>query len=51
MGFAAQLDVQTSREFKITGAIGPCNSLQEANASVSDTEVGEGALDFPGAFC
>jgi protein transport protein SEC23 len=41
MGFNAVLEVVTSREFKISGAIGPCVSLKKVTASVSDTEVGE----------
>ena len=28
MGFAASLEVLTSREFKVAGAIGPCAALK-----------------------
>jgi protein transport protein SEC23 len=42
MGFGASLEVITSREFKVSGAIGPCTSLKKASASVSETEIGEG---------
>jgi protein transport protein SEC23 len=43
MGFGATMDVITSREFKISGAIGPCVSLKKASLSVSEIEVGEAA--------
>ena len=42
MGFAATLEVQTSREFKVTGAIGPCSSLKKTSPSVSEQVIGEG---------
>ena len=42
MGFAGTLEVVTSPEYKITGAIGPCSSLKKKSASVSETEVGAG---------
>lgn len=42
MGFGATLEVLTSREYKISGAIGPCTSLKRAGPSVSDLEIGEG---------
>ena len=42
MGFAATLEVVTSPEFKVCGAIGPCSSLKKKSGSVSETEVGEG---------
>ena len=42
MGFAAQIDVTTSREFKIAGAIGPCSSLKKMGPNVAETEIGSG---------
>lgn len=41
MGFGATLEVLTGREFKISGAIGPCVSLKRASPCVSDNEIGE----------
>lgn len=41
MGFGAVLEVLTSRDFKISGALGPCFSMKRISASVSDTETGE----------
>jgi hypothetical protein len=43
MGFNAELEVQTSREFRVAGAIGPVTSTKTAKASVvAETEIGEG---------
>jgi hypothetical protein len=42
MGFAATLECLTSRDYKISGAIGPCVSLKKGSPSVSETEIGEG---------
>lgn len=42
MGFGATLEVLTSREFKVAGAIGPCSSLNKKNANVAETEIGQG---------
>ena len=42
MGFAATLEVLTSREFKVCGAIGSCRSLQKTAPYVSENEIGEG---------
>lgn len=41
MGFGATMEVTTSRDFVISGAIGPCTSLRKAGPSVSETEIGE----------
>ncbi len=41
MGFAANLEVFTSREYKVCGAIGPCSSLKKGGISVAETEMGE----------
>lgn len=42
MGFSGQIEVLHSREFKISGAIGPVASMKKTGPSVSDTEVGVG---------
>lgn len=42
MAFGATLEVKTSRELKVSGAIGPCTSLGVKSSSVSDTEIGIG---------
>ncbi len=42
MGFGAQLDVLTSREFKVCGAIGPCASLNKKTSYVGENEIGVG---------
>ena len=45
MGFGATLEVHTSREFKVSGAIGSCTSLKRAGNNVSTNEVGEGGTN------
>eukprot|EP00939_MAST-03C_sp_MAST-3C-sp1_P003211 g3211.t1 len=42
MGFAATLEILTSREFSVLGAIGTCTSLKKKAPYVSQTEIGEG---------
>ena len=42
MAFNATLEVKTSREIKVAGAIGPCVSLGVKSSSVADTEMGVG---------
>uniref|UniRef100_A0A2C9JPM8 Protein transport protein SEC23 n=1 Tax=Biomphalaria glabrata TaxID=6526 RepID=A0A2C9JPM8_BIOGL len=42
MAFGATLEIKTSRELKVSGAIGPCVSLAVKGPSVSDTEIGLG---------
>lgn len=42
MAFNASLEVLTSREFKVSGAIGPVSSLHKKGANVSDVTVGVG---------
>ena len=42
MGFGATLEVNTSRDFRVSGALGPCVGLGKTGPSVSDTEVGQG---------
>lgn len=42
MGFGASLEVITSREYKVSGAIGPCVSLKRPGPAVSEKEeIGE----------
>ena len=46
MGFGASLEIITSREFKIAGAIGPCASLKKGKSPyVADTEIGQGGTN------
>jgi len=45
MAFGATLEVLTSREFKISGAIGPVISLGKKGTNVSDLEVGRGGTN------
>jgi len=45
MGFAGQIQVYTSREIKISGAIGPCSSLKRPAPNVAEVEVGEGGTN------
>lgn len=42
MAFGATLEVKTSRELKIAGAIGPCVSLNVKGPCVSENELGVG---------
>jgi len=42
MAFNGQIEVKTSRELKIQGAIGSCIGLAQKGACVSDTELGMG---------
>ena len=41
-GGGAMLEVQTSPDYKVCGAIGHCVSLKKTGPSVSETEIGEG---------
>lgn len=45
MNFNATIEIVTSREVKICGALGPCISLHRKNSSVSDKEIGEGGTN------
>jgi protein transport protein SEC23 len=45
MAFAASLEVLTSHEFKVSGAIGPGTSLHKASPNVSELEVGKGGTN------
>lgn len=51
MAFGATLEVLTSRECKVSGAIGPVTSLQKAAPNVSDLEVGIGGTNAWGLGC
>jgi len=42
MGFNLSVEVKTTRELKVAGALGPCVSLQRKSSNVSDTEIGIG---------
>jgi protein transport protein SEC23 len=42
MAFNGTMEVLTSRDYKISGALGPLNSLKKQNQNVSETEIGEG---------
>lgn len=42
MGFNATVDVQTTRELKVCGLIGPAVSLNKKSACVGETEIGIG---------
>ncbi|XP_060117456.1 protein transport protein Sec23A [Heteronotia binoei] len=42
MGFGGTLEIKTSREIKISGAIGPCISLSSKGPCVSENEIGTG---------
>ncbi|TIA94136.1 hypothetical protein E3P81_00346 [Wallemia ichthyophaga] len=42
MGFNATMDVQTSKELKVSGAIGHLTSAQKKSACVGETEIGVG---------
>ncbi|KAJ1490827.1 protein transporter SEC23 [Baffinella frigidus] len=42
MAFNAELEVITSREFKVAGAIGCCMSLNKKSQSVAEQEIGQG---------
>ena len=46
MGFSATLEVLTSKDYKISGAIGPCVSLQKKGPCVGDMEIGEVCLSL-----
>ncbi|CAF2309779.1 unnamed protein product [Rotaria sp. Silwood2] len=45
MSFGATVEVKTSRELRISGAIGSCVSLSQRAANVSETELGIGGTN------
>ncbi|GAB2266106.1 Protein transport protein S23 G [Dionaea muscipula] len=42
MCFDATIEIVTTSDIKISGALGPCSSLKKKNDLVSETEIGEG---------
>ncbi|KAJ1404588.1 Zinc finger, Sec23/Sec24-type [Sesbania bispinosa] len=42
MNFDATIEIVTTKDVKICGALGPCVSLRKKNSLVSDAEVGQG---------
>ncbi|XP_073225313.1 protein transport protein SEC23 G [Cicer arietinum] len=42
MNFDATIEIVTTKDVKISGALGPCVSLNKKNSSVSEAEVGQG---------
>ena len=44
MGFGATIELQTTKEFKVSGCIGPCMSLNKAGPCVGELEIGEVAM-------
>lgn len=40
MTFNGVMEVRTSKELKVLGAIGPCVSINVKNPSISETEIG-----------
>lgn len=42
MGFGANIEVISSREVKLSGAIGPCATMDKKGPNVAETEVGVG---------
>ena len=47
MGFAATLEILTSREVSVLGAIGACTSLNKKAPYVADTDIGQGGTACP----
>lgn len=48
MAFAASLEVLNSREFKVAGAIGPCEAIKKSSSNahnISETEIGVGGTN------
>ena len=45
MAFGASLEVLTSKEIKVSGAIGPVTSLNKSGPNVSDLQVGKGGTN------
>jgi len=46
MCFDATIEIVTTQDVKISGALGPCVSLRKKNSSVSDKETGEGGTNI-----
>merc|ERR1719410_2614810 len=45
MAFNGSLEVLTSREFKVSGVIGPVSSLHRAGPNVSEVQIGVGGTN------
>ncbi|XP_018680977.1 protein transport protein SEC23 G isoform X2 [Musa acuminata AAA Group] len=45
MNFDATIEIVTTKEVKICGALGPCMSLRKKNNSVSEKEIGHGGTN------
>lgn len=45
MGFKCTIEVNTSREFTVNGALGPCSSMNRMSTHVSEREIGVGKTD------
>ncbi|KAJ0981591.1 hypothetical protein J5N97_009846 [Dioscorea zingiberensis] len=45
MHFDATIELVTTKEVKICGALGPCMSLRKKNSSVSEKEIGQGGTN------
>ncbi|KAK3043485.1 hypothetical protein RJ639_002064 [Escallonia herrerae] len=45
MCFEATIEIVTTKDVKICGALGPCVSLRKKNSSVSEKEIGEGGTN------
>ncbi|XP_059632421.1 protein transport protein SEC23 G [Cornus florida] len=46
MCFDATIEIVTTKDVKICGALGPCVSLRKKNSSVSEQEIGEGVTNM-----
>lgn len=46
MCFDATIEIVTTKDVKICGALGPCVSLRKNNVSVSEKEIGEGGTNM-----
>ncbi|GFZ14149.1 Sec23/Sec24 protein transport family protein [Actinidia rufa] len=46
MCFDATIEIVTTKDVKICGALGPCVSLKKKNSSVSEKEIGEGGTNM-----
>ena len=40
MGFNVNVEIKTTRELKVAGALGPCISMGKKGPNVSDNEIG-----------
>ena len=47
-GFGATIELQTTKEFKVSGCSGPCVSQKKAGPSVGELEIGEVRFSYRG---